>query len=102
MTASKTTGAADEAADAISDAAHQAGAKARQAATGAADALEDAADAGSRKIKSAARSGQRAYGDAARGADAGMASIEDAIRRNPLAAAGTALLVGVVLGRFIL
>lgn len=66
---------------------------------------ETASAAGDRSAAQIRRSGPR--GDAAvRGAvddfDERVGSLEDSIRRNPLAAAGAALLVGVVLGRFFL
>ena len=93
---------ADELADNISQKGHEAGAKTRSAGAQAGDSVASAADEGARRLKDAARRGGHAYDEAMGDLSARRASLEETIRQNPLGAAAGALLVGFVLGRFVL
>lgn len=98
MANSKITEAADDLADTVA----QAGRKAEAGAAKAAGAVRSASTRGATQIRRSARQAEAAYDDGADAVEGRVGSIEDAIRRNPLAAAGAALLVGVVLGRVFL
>lgn len=102
MANSKITGAADDLADDVADAGKKAASGARKAGAGVADAVKSGSSRGASQLRRSARQGEAAYDDAADAISERVGSIEDTIRRNPLASAGAALLVGVVLGRFFL
>lgn len=102
MATRKTTAAADDLADAVSNAGRRAGASARRTGASAGAAIDEAASSGARRVRRAARSSSDAYDAASEEIGGQVASLEDTIRQNPLAAAGAALLIGVVLGRFVL
>lgn len=93
---------ADDAADALSEAGRRAGGQVRRAGRSAGDAIDDAGRSGAASVRRGARKGARAYEAAADEVELRAGSLEDTIRENPLAAAGAALLIGVVLGRFVL
>ncbi|HVI28305.1 hypothetical protein [Hansschlegelia sp.] len=92
----------DELAGTVSQKGHEAGDKARSAGAQVGDSVASAADAGARRLKDATRRGSEAYDDAMDDLSDRKASLEETIRRNPLGAAAGALLVGFVLGRFVL
>ncbi|MDR4307894.1 hypothetical protein IHQ68_14825 [Chelatococcus sambhunathii] len=102
MATSKTTDIADDVADAAASTGHRAGAQARHAGADLGDTIDRTANAGAGGVRRAARKTVAAHDAAAVEFDGRAESLEDAIRRNPLAAAGAALLIGVVLGRFFL
>lgn len=102
MATSKTTDMADKVADAAASTGHRAGARARRAGADLGDTIDRTATAGASSVRRAARKAVAAQDAATAEFETRTESIEDAIRRNPLAAAGAALLIGVVLGRFIL
>lgn len=89
-------------ADNVEAAGAKAGETARDFGAKADEAIDRAAAKGGAAIRRTARRGAYAYDDAADEIDGRVASIEDSIRRNPLAAAGAALVIGVFLGRFVL
>lgn len=99
---SRLTDAADEAADAVRAAGRRTGASARRAGADLGDAIDGASATGATRVRRAARSSADAYDEAADEFEARAGSIEDQIRRNPIAAAGAALVIGLVLGRFVL
>jgi hypothetical protein len=102
MATNNFTNAGDDAADAVARGGEQAGAGARQAGSRVGEAVDEAAKDAARHMRSTARRGASVYDEAVDEIDGRARSLEDTIRENPLAAAGAALLVGVVLGRFIL
>lgn len=102
MASRKITDAGEDLADAVSTAGRKAGARARRAGSSAGATIERGASKGATRVRRAARSSADAYDAATDEVDGRVDSIEETIRRNPIAAAGAALLVGVVLGRFIL
>ena len=102
MATGDTTRKADELADAVTKAGRRAGAGARRAGAETGARIDRAADAGARNVRRAARQASAAYDETAEDFNDHVGSLEETIRRNPLAAAGAALLVGVVLGRFFL
>lgn len=102
MATRKITDDADDAADAVRAAGRKAGSRARRAGAGVGDAIDRASGAGATRVRRAARKSASAYDAATDEFDDRVGSLEETIRRNPLAAAGAALLVGVVLGRFVL
>ncbi|PZQ15772.1 MAG: hypothetical protein DI565_07960 [Ancylobacter novellus] len=91
-----------EAGDEIADAVSSAGRTAESAARRAGATLEHEAAEGADRFRRAGRRGARAYDEALEDFEGRADSLEATIRRNPLAAAGAALLVGIVFGRFIL
>jgi ElaB/YqjD/DUF883 family membrane-anchored ribosome-binding protein len=102
MATSKIPGPADDLADDISAAGKKAQSGARSAGESVGDAVSNAAESGARSVRQQGRRGERAYREAGDDFDARVGSLEESIRRNPLASAGAALFVGVLLGRFIL
>lgn len=98
----KITDVGDGIADAVESAGREAGSAARRAGEEAGSAFERGSAEGARRFRRAGRRGAAAYDDAAEDFERRTASLEETIRRNPLASAGAALLVGVVLGRFVL
>lgn len=99
---SKITEAGDDVADAVSSAGRRAGSRARKAGADAAAAIDGAATASASRMRRASRAGARAYDDAVEEVDGRVATLEETIRQNPLAAAGAALVIGLFLGRFVL
>lgn len=65
------------------------------------EAINRVADVGAAKMRGGERQSVRAR-TAADPFDVRASSLEETVRDNPLAAAGAALLIGVVLGRFVL
>ncbi|MET0314292.1 MAG: hypothetical protein ABW275_07865 [Hansschlegelia sp.] len=96
------TDRANDLAAGVADAGRHTAASARNAGETAASKVERASSKGASAIRRGGRSGSAAYDEAASEFDGRMASIEDTIRQNPLAAAGAALVVGIFLGRFVL
>ncbi|GLK69274.1 hypothetical protein [Hansschlegelia plantiphila] len=95
-------GSADALADDVASAGKHAGAQAHRAASSFEDSVESASEKGASSIRSAGRRGSALYDEATEQVDSRVASLEESIRRNPLAAAGAALVVGLILGRFVL
>lgn len=94
--------AADDAADALASGGGRASSRARRAGADVGDAIDRASSAGATRVRRAARRASSAYDETADDFEGRVATLEDTIRDNPLAAAGAALLIGVVLGRFVL
>ncbi|GLK57432.1 ElaB/YqjD/DUF883 family membrane-anchored ribosome-binding protein [Methylopila capsulata] len=92
----------DDLADGVKNAGRSAAEGARAAGESVGDALDDAGDAAERRLRRANRRGRAAYAETEDRFESEFEGIEDTIRRNPIAATGAALLVGVVLGRFFL
>ncbi|MFD1701964.1 hypothetical protein ACFSCV_03000 [Methylopila henanensis] len=88
---------ATEAAEATADVARKAARGARSAGAETARVIEDAADEGVSAVRDSARSTSSTRAPALRRST----SLSDAIRENPLAAAGAALFTGLVLGRLL-
>lgn len=102
MATRKFTDDADDAADSIEAAGLRAGVRARRAGGRVGDAIDQASDAGSAGLRRTARKSAGAYDATIDQVDGRAADLGETIRQNPLAATGVALLIGVVLGRFIL
>ena len=102
MTTNGISDAADDLADDVASTGRAAAGQAKRVGDTVGDAIEDAADHSARRMRGAGRRGRSAYDDAMDGVEGEVESLSDTIRRNPLASAGAALLVGVVLGRFFL
>ncbi|GBD48688.1 hypothetical protein [Methylopila sp. Yamaguchi] len=92
----------DDLADGVKSAGQTAAERARAAGERVGDALDDAGDSAERNLRRANRRGRTAYAEAGDRFESEFEGFENTIRRNPLAATGAALLVGVVLGRFFL
>ncbi|RXF74320.1 hypothetical protein [Hansschlegelia zhihuaiae] len=102
METRRTTGKADEMTEAVGSTGRRAASQARKAGADIGDAIDRNSASGAAHVRRASRKSSAAYEAATDEFDDRMGSLEAQIRRNPLAAAGAALLVGVVLGRFVL
>jgi hypothetical protein len=102
MATRRTSGKAEEAAESVGSTGRRAASRARKAGADVGDAIDRGSASGAARVRRAARRSSAAYEGASDEFGERAGSLEEQIRRNPLAAAGAALLVGVVLGRFVL